>query len=168
MLCICKFGRSRSRTSNIWLHCSNWLLCEPFVKNPKSSQTIVNLISSNIDEFNCFNWNLHDKSACIWAKEWRQLKKIHKRNENNILHLDAIKTRHRPLSLLCSFLYFFVTLFFFLIITMLHVFFAEGSCDVIINSYSSRTRRIWADIYNQRGRRPSWLLSAHIRQVREE
>ena len=25
----------------------------------------------------------------------------------------------------------------------------------IINSYSSRTRRIWADIYNQRGRRPS-------------
>ena len=25
-----------------------------------------------------------------------------------------------------------------------------------------------ADIYNQRGRRPSWLLSAHIRQVREE
>ena len=38
----------------------------------------------------------------------------------------------------------------------------------IINSYSSRIRRIWADIYNQRGRRPSWLLSAHIRQVREE
>ena len=38
----------------------------------------------------------------------------------------------------------------------------------IINSYSSRTRRIWADIYNQRGRRPSWLLSGHIRQVREE
>ena len=38
----------------------------------------------------------------------------------------------------------------------------------LINSYSSRTRRIWADIYNQRGRRPSWLLSAHIRQVREE
>ena len=37
----------------------------------------------------------------------------------------------------------------------------------IINSYSSRTRRIWADMYNQRGRRPSWL-SAHIRQVREE
>jgi len=24
---------------------------------------------------------------------------------------------------------------------------------MIINSYSSRTRRIWADIYNQRGRR---------------
>ena len=23
-------------------------------------------------------------------------------------------------------------------------------------------------LYNQRGRRPSWLLSAHIRQVREE
>ena len=42
------------------------------------------------------------------------------------------------------------------------------SCFVIINSYSSRTCRIWADIYNQRGRRPSWLLSAHIRQVREE
>ena len=39
---------------------------------------------------------------------------------------------------------------------------------IIINSYSSRTRRIWADIYNQRDRRPSWLLSAHIRQVREE
>ena len=39
---------------------------------------------------------------------------------------------------------------------------------LIINSYSSRTRRILADIYNQRGRRPSWLLSAHIRQVREE
>ena len=41
---------------------------------------------------------------------------------------------------------------------------------VLINSYSSRTRRIWADIYiyNQRGRRPSWLLSAHIRQVQEE
>ena len=38
----------------------------------------------------------------------------------------------------------------------------------LINSYSSRTRRIWADLYNQRGRRPSWLLSAHIRQVREE
>ena len=38
----------------------------------------------------------------------------------------------------------------------------------LFNSYSSRTRRIWADIYNQRGRRPSWLLSAHIRQVREE
>ena len=38
----------------------------------------------------------------------------------------------------------------------------------IFNSYSSRTRRIWTDIYNQRGRRPSWLLSAHIRQVREE
>ena len=38
----------------------------------------------------------------------------------------------------------------------------------VINSYSSRTRRILADIYNQRGRRPSWLLSAHIRQVREE
>ena len=37
---------------------------------------------------------------------------------------------------------------------------------LVINSYSSRTRRIWADIYNQRGRRPSWLLSAHIRQVR--
>ena len=36
------------------------------------------------------------------------------------------------------------------------------------NSYSSRTRWIWADIYNQRGRRPSWLLSAHIRKVREE
>ena len=32
-------------------------------------------------------------------------------------------------------------------------------CTTIINSYSSRTRRIWADIYNQRGRRPSWLLS---------
>ena len=31
----------------------------------------------------------------------------------------------------------------------------------IFNSYSSRTRRICADIYNQRGRR-------HIRQVREE
>ena len=27
----------------------------------------------------------------------------------------------------------------------------------IINSYSSRTRQIWADIYNQWGRRPSWL-----------
>ena len=40
--------------------------------------------------------------------------------------------------------------------------------DLLLNSYSSRTRRIWADIYNQRGRRPSWLLSAHIRQVREE
>ena len=39
---------------------------------------------------------------------------------------------------------------------------------LIVNSYSSRTRRIWADIYNQRGSRPSWLLSAHIRQVREE
>ena len=39
---------------------------------------------------------------------------------------------------------------------------------LIINSYSSRTRWIWADIYNQRGRRPRWLLSAHIRQVREE
>ena len=39
---------------------------------------------------------------------------------------------------------------------------------LIFNSYSSRTRRIWADMYNQRGRRPSWLLSAHIRQVREE
>ena len=39
---------------------------------------------------------------------------------------------------------------------------------IIINNYSSRTRRIWADIYNQRGHRPSWLLSAHIRQVREE
>ena len=38
----------------------------------------------------------------------------------------------------------------------------------IFNSYSSRTRRIGADIYNQQGRRPSWLLSAHIRQVREE
>ena len=38
----------------------------------------------------------------------------------------------------------------------------------MFKSYSSRTRRIWADIYNQRGRRPSWLLSAHIRQVREE
>ena len=38
----------------------------------------------------------------------------------------------------------------------------------IFNSYSSRTRRIWVDIYNQRGRRPSWLLSAHIQQVREE
>ena len=25
----------------------------------------------------------------------------------------------------------------------------------ILNSYSSRTRRIWVDIYNQRGRRPS-------------
>ena len=35
---------------------------------------------------------------------------------------------------------------------------------IIINSYSSRTRRIWADTYNQRGR----LFSAHIRQVREE
>ena len=31
---------------------------------------------------------------------------------------------------------------------------------LIFNSYSSRTRRIWADIYNQRGRGPSWLLSA--------
>ena len=29
---------------------------------------------------------------------------------------------------------------------------------LLINSYYSRTRRIWADIYNQRGRRPSWLL----------
>ena len=38
----------------------------------------------------------------------------------------------------------------------------------MFNSFSSRTRRIWADIYNQRGRRPSWLLSAHIWQVREE
>ena len=36
------------------------------------------------------------------------------------------------------------------------------------NSYSSWTRRIRDDIYNQRGRRPSWLLTAHIRQVREE
>ena len=35
---------------------------------------------------------------------------------------------------------------------------------IIINSYSSRTRRIWADIYKQQGRRPSWLSSAHIRQ----
>ena len=43
-----------------------------------------------------------------------------------------------------------------------------GQNPMLINSYSSRTRRIWADIYNQRGRRPSWLLSAHIRQVREE
>ena len=40
--------------------------------------------------------------------------------------------------------------------------------QLLFNSYSSRTRRIWADIHNQRGRRPSWLLSAHIRQVREE
>ena len=44
----------------------------------------------------------------------------------------------------------------------------EKCCDFaketlrIFNSYSSRTRRIWADLYNQRGRRPSWLLSAHI------
>ena len=38
----------------------------------------------------------------------------------------------------------------------------------IFNSYSSSTRRIWADIYNQQGRRPNWLLSAHIRQVWEE
>ena len=47
---------------------------------------------------------------------------------------------------------------------------ARGARHVIniFNSYSSRTRRIWADIYNQRGRRPSWLLSAHIRQVWEE
>ena len=44
----------------------------------------------------------------------------------------------------------------------------EPPALLILNSYSSRTRRIWADIYNQRGRRPSWLLSAHIRQVREE
>mgnify|MGYP007058642762 CR=1 FL=1 len=42
------------------------------------------------------------------------------------------------------------------------------SIIIIINSYSSRTRQIWADIYNQRGRWPSWLLLAHIRQVREE
>ena len=42
-----------------------------------------------------------------------------------------------------------------------------GSNWTVITSYSSRTRRIWADIYNQRGHRPSWLLSAHIRQVRE-
>ena len=39
---------------------------------------------------------------------------------------------------------------------------------LIINSYSSRTRRLRADIYNQRGLRPRWLLPAHIRQVREE
>ena len=31
---------------------------------------------------------------------------------------------------------------------------------VINNSYSSRTRRIWTDIYSQRGRRPSWLLGS--------
>ena len=31
---------------------------------------------------------------------------------------------------------------------------------VVFKSYSSRTHRIWADIYNQRGCRPSWLLSA--------
>ena len=30
---------------------------------------------------------------------------------------------------------------------------------IILNSYSSRTRRIWADIYNQRGRRPYQLIS---------
>ena len=42
------------------------------------------------------------------------------------------------------------------------------SSNLKLPSYSSRTRRIWADIYNQRGRRPSWLSSAHIRQVREE
>ena len=41
----------------------------------------------------------------------------------------------------------------------------KGVESTIINSYSSRTRRIWADIYNQRGRR---LLSAHIPPVREE
>ena len=28
----------------------------------------------------------------------------------------------------------------------------QVKCILIINSYSSRTRRIWADIYNQRGR----------------
>ena len=28
----------------------------------------------------------------------------------------------------------------------------------IFNSYSSRTRRIWADIYNQRGRRPELVI----------
>ena len=49
-----------------------------------------------------------------------------------------------------------------------YVTFLQSVYCVIFNSYSSRTRRIWADIYNQRGRRPSWLLSAHIRQVREE
>ena len=38
----------------------------------------------------------------------------------------------------------------------------------IFKSYSSRTCRIWTDIYNQRGRRPIWLLSPHIQQVREE
>ena len=40
--------------------------------------------------------------------------------------------------------------------------------DFCNDSYSSRTRRIWADIYNQRGGRPSWLLSAHIRQVLDD
>jgi len=35
----------------------------------------------------------------------------------------------------------------------------------ILNSYSSRTRRIWADIYNQRGRRPSWLLSVNFQAI---
>ena len=39
---------------------------------------------------------------------------------------------------------------------------SENIWWIIINSYSSRTRRIWADIYNQRGRRPSWLLSVNF------
>ena len=30
----------------------------------------------------------------------------------------------------------------------------------LVNSYSSRTGRIWAGIYNQRGCRPSWLLES--------
>jgi len=113
MLFICKFGRSRSRTSNIWLHCSNWLLSEPFVKNPKSSQTIVNLISSNIDEFNCFDWNLHYKSACIWAKEWRQSKKKFIKETKTKFCIWTIKTRQRPLSLLCSFCIRVILFFFY-------------------------------------------------------
>ena len=36
---------------------------------------------------------------------------------------------------------------------------------IIINSYSSRTRRIWADIYNQRGRRRISSYPASPRRI---
>ena len=51
--------------------------------------------------------------------------------------------------------------------SLLGVYHEYQYASIILNSYSSRTRRIWAD-NNQLGLRPRWLLSAHIRQVREE
>ena len=171
-----------SRQNNVGLHALNVVLWENLV-----------LVIVLVLESKALYW-YHRRTWVIAFGSWREKSVGHRRigREKKLSSLAILARRHyvmvrynmiRTLRLLnfssknneqrmiwftCMWYLSYVPVLIFHLHYLPQVPLFPALTIIIINSYSSRTRRIWADIYNQRGRRPSWLLSAHIRQVREE